>query len=956
MGRGKRNHRIRRQGSFEIDLLTTAFGLPSRIMIQRAEEKAPKVMVQYSPKDDHDDDYDTDSSFSSFNEDDEFSEVSELQAPKTPSPAPKSRSTFFRLRRPKQQRSRIPSPPPPRRLSRPRPSKQSQIRSSPRFSPRSSPNSSARSTRSSGASSRRSAPVRAARAPVASFVQSSASFPQLLPVQVLPGTNSVSTSSPNFFGSAPQSGTLPIQSQYYYQPQLAFIQPTQAAVQMPQTMAPPGALPISMYTVPAQQSLPLAPPQPKHNHEPPGWAASSGPYAQDLQRIQKDIDLKMSYLAHQPEVPILRGELRRQQDLLNATLNAAIAKQEISEEEKTEDVLEKSELQRPTPATPKEEVPLNLSTSVVQNDEQKGPTPSSPLVSPSPKIVPAESVVEEQDQVHNHLCSGCGCVRSAKFHAKHPFNLQQKPIVNFCRICRDKKIRRGVVGRYHFCFDCGQARSKNFQREHAILPGDTILKNYCGPCLKEMRHDEGIVDASQLSMVCYHLEKPEQGANRTQGNKNSMRRPTNPSITTDDDDDDSLEAHFHLQGSKQGTLTPTKMFTSSPIDFEDEISAEPTPARRRPLHIRKPRMHHLDSLNLERTKSMLSPAAGPPSSPFLPTRTFGSAERRAERKSCSPTGDHQESPTKLEVPQNYRAPYFEDSDSAPYSRKVSPLSSILSHGLDGADALGTRDRKERLQTPKHPKQKKRGDRQATSSEVRDGSDESEISFDSTRNSSRSSGSKTVRFKSSVDIRGSAALNDESSDSNENRAPMFEKKHFRSGNSPLGSEQKPFSSSKPKEHEQGSEKMDHFTSSHDFSETGQHQLGRYSDGQRTPSPGFSNGAFSKNFGVHGYEWEQAETPMQSRRQSPAFGSSFGAYFHKSKGRDTGFAGPVDERYGADDEEPSTPRLPFQRPSSVFSSLYNQPGGSRSKVNISSSMANPELFSPRGHDSKEPARDH
>lgn len=522
MGRGKKNHRIRRQGSFEIDLLATTFGLPSRRMIQRAEEKTPKFVVTYTQpgNDDDDDDGGTDSSFSCFEEDDEVSEVSEVEVVKTPSPLPKSksRSSIFRLRRPKKKHPpKTPSPPtPPRKARLSSSSKRAPRRVSPRISPRSSTKSSPRSSEpsstrstSSGESPSRSARARAPSTPVASFVQPSASLSQYLPVQYLSGTTSVSTASPNFFdSSASQSGTLPVQPQYYYQPQLAYVQPAPAQTAMPQGMAMPPAPSVFMQTAPAPQQTPSVHHVPPHNQEVPGWAASSGPFAQDLQRIQKDIDLKMAYLAHHPDNLLLRSEVRRLQDLLNLTLNAAIAKQDSMKECTTPDRSFEYTQQARAPLTPYDEKPQSPIIPATQKDEleerSKLPPPQGSLRQQS---IPVETRTEAaRPSVNRHLCSGCGCVRSDKFEEKHPFSLQPKPIVNFCEICRDKKIRRGVTGRYHFCFDCGQVRSKNFHREHPILPGDPILENYCGPCVKEVRPDESIVDASVLCVVChYHI-------------------------------------------------------------------------------------------------------------------------------------------------------------------------------------------------------------------------------------------------------------------------------------------------------------------------------------------------------------------------------------------------------------------------------------------------------------------
>lgn len=95
------------------------------------------------------------------------------------------------------------------------------------------------------------------------------------------------------------------------------------------------------------------------------------------------------------------------------------------------------------------------------------------------------SAAEESDSPDtNHICSGCGAVRSASFHKKHEFT---KPVHNVCRKCRDGKRFVEVMERYHFCQSCGIVRSKEYQRRHASSSSASRSK-ICRKCHAERNH------------------------------------------------------------------------------------------------------------------------------------------------------------------------------------------------------------------------------------------------------------------------------------------------------------------------------------------------------------------------------------------------------------------------------------------------------------------------------------
>lgn len=416
------------------------------------------------------------------------------------------------------------------------------------------------------------------------------------------------------------------------------------------------------------------------------------------------------------------------------------------------------------------------------------------------------------------------------------------------------------------------------------------------------------------------------------------------------DDDGSLAASLDHVDSGQETCSFTGTFTISPLNSDDDVDEDPILPRQQNRGPSKIGRHRPHPLNLEKATRMCSPATPTTPSPFLPNRRLGSAERRAQRKPAGRIRNHVNS-RDLKIPRNYRAPYVEDSSSDPHSLRGSPLPSILSNGLDGTEELGSHDRNERRKSPSQRKQTPRKDgRHKASSKSPDGSGESEISFDSTRSSSRSSGSKTVRFKSSVDIRSSATLNDRSSSQQEEQSSRIDLKSPRRGNSPLVSPKKSHDSVPSSVYEQERGEKEYLKPPPRFSPIQQDGLGRHSADCRTPSPGTS-GAFSKNFGTVNYESERIDTPVESRRQTPDFGSSFGAYFGRnSRASETGLDQDIDGI--------STPRMSYQRAAGTFSSFYNKPNGSASKISMPATprLATAETFHPEDHDNKEPARDH
>jgi ribosomal protein L32 len=98
----------------------------------------------------------------------------------------------------------------------------------------------------------------------------------------------------------------------------------------------------------------------------------------------------------------------------------------------------------------------------------------------------------------HHICSGCGVVRSAKYHEKHPIASQEKPVFNYCRQCLEKSLASGQPKKHHFCFDCGKVRSKSFQKSHPTKDAEDVLPNYCGQCVADAAIASHIPDSSTV--------------------------------------------------------------------------------------------------------------------------------------------------------------------------------------------------------------------------------------------------------------------------------------------------------------------------------------------------------------------------------------------------------------------------------------------------------------------------
>lgn len=230
--------------------------------------------------------------------------------------------------------------------------------------------------------------------------------------------------------------------------------------------------------------------------------------AQEIQHIQSRIDNKVAELAKDADNSELEGQLFVLQAELNMTLNSMMSRPNESDK-------------GPQSFAIPQEIPLSIGhnhslpsqrsmlhhqdrTSKVNQDDG-----SSHLEQASLQIhQEGSSVVKQRDTspergMRHHLCSGCGCIRSVKFHLKHPLISGRKLVLNDCDKCRETKLENGVIEHHHFCYRCGIARSKAFHRAKPAKSGNPLIPNYCSPCTEEIRAMECIAEASSVGFVSW---------------------------------------------------------------------------------------------------------------------------------------------------------------------------------------------------------------------------------------------------------------------------------------------------------------------------------------------------------------------------------------------------------------------------------------------------------------------
>ncbi|KAF4345604.1 hypothetical protein FBEOM_455 [Fusarium beomiforme] len=879
--------RRRPRSSNDVDLLSAAFGLPFMRGNGSGDNSPRRVTIEYESE------YESDS----YDDNEVGSEGGSF-----------SSSEDDRRRRERGLHT-------PERISRPRPLPHSSPHPSKRSSPRkkrhcrhhrtmsssrSSPRSSSRCQGSRSSSRRSNIDTTNSQQQPASHVRPSVTFPPLFPVPLPKQTCGIVQSSSFPMPSFDQPLRAPVCQPFprqpvYYQPQINYVPrqvpsliqvyPHQYITPVPQPVtaqppaseiAPSDSMPSNACSNSKDQTG-----ESEVRHSKPenqGDTEFSGLLTKEVQRLQKHIEAKMADLAEEPKSRILRRDLRRLQDRLNFALYKAITASKKSQ-------------------------PRQISLSTYRGSSQPVHDDNIEQANYTRKREQcAQRDVSPQRIERHHVCTECGNVRSALYHKKFPVGPGPSTKINLCESCREVEYRRGVVRQYHFCFNCGSARSKKFHAQHPVFPGEPIFTNYCDACVLEFHYNGSLPDNSVIGL--------------TPRLKEHVARRAALQL---EDDMDPLTAYRH-RNHKQNKAKTVPDQDEAPPSQEQASGVEKVRGRRSGL--RKAR----DTVVSPET-ALISPETS-----YCPSRSTGSSGRREERKSSGnvktdlPTQQASE-----RLPRNYQAPYVEDSVSTAHSRvdshvpvpdpekadrkcadkvcepwKTLPhdfiLKSAMASDRSSLDGSG-KARDETSKEPNRPREK---------------------SLDSERsdpNSSKSSGSKTVRFKQSVDIRtplihdGNAEISDPESH-----------ERLKAPGSPLISHQKPsyYNSYSPDRKTTGKHLHPNYgQSSRKTSRPDResfHTPNNFRSG--SPSKGYSQGAFSKDFD-NGRDWGPFIDPEYSYMER--YSDESPLYCHRETDEEFQASNPKSCNYGLYEQYmESTASLPSRLSSgSVFSSYFKKP---------------------------------
>ncbi|OTA08458.1 hypothetical protein A9Z42_0001590 [Trichoderma parareesei] len=330
---------------------------------------------------------------------------------------------------------------------------------------------------------------------------------------------------------------------------------------------------------------------------------------------------------------------------------------------------------------------------------------------------PPHAAAMKQDKsykrgIRHHLCTGCGTVRSLDYHNKHPIIPGGNPSMNYCEDCFEGKVENGDL-KHHFCYGCGTARSKEFHHNHPVSEGDRPFPNYCSACVEEVRSAETIADVSMV--------------NFNPGNRPNKNGASYYGATRDHSlNNKSIHALGPVQETSDEENQPDVLLFSAHSDASEQVHSRD--------HKKIPH-----PLKLSTSGPQLSPSNSSPDSPYYPVRHAGTTHRRAQRSPLtSPGSPYCSSPDTPTTPK-YQPPYVEDV--------VSPIQETKPPFGDEQTNPATPGRQQPQDERLHLSTK--AAKPGTPQEASDGSTEGHTSTDS---SAQSTGSKSVKFRSKVDVR------------------------------------------------------------------------------------------------------------------------------------------------------------------------------------------------------------
>ncbi|KAF5664160.1 hypothetical protein FDENT_12957 [Fusarium denticulatum] len=794
-------------------------------------------------------------------------------------------------------------------------------------SPRSSPRKSSRRRGSRSSSRRSTAEIMSSQQQPVSLVTPSATFPPQFPLSLSKQQCNIVQSSSFPIPSLSQPLRVPVcqpfpQQPVYYHHQINYVphQPSPLMQVHPAQYIAPVSQPVAARTPVSDQAPTISMPpagfrntlnsagEGSDHYQKPGNQGdtkTSGLLTNEVQRLQKHIEAKMADLAEEPNSRILRRDLRRLQDRLNLALNKAITASKKSHARQVS-LSTFSGFSQPAPDNNKTAQEKDFQQS--RKREQCGQRDVSP-----------------QRIERHHVCTECGNTRSVLYHKKFPVGPGPSTKINLCESCREMEYKRGVVRQYHFCSNCGSARSKAFHAQHPVFPGEPIFTNYCDACVLEFHYNGSLPDDSVIGLA---PRLKDHIARRAAIKK--------------EDDMDSLTVNRHRNRKKEERNVSIDQ--NEATEYE-KLSPTVEKVRGRCPEPREPR------------GTVISPESS-----YCPSRNTGSSGRRAERKPSGETKTDPPPPLQKESekrPRNYQAPYVEDSVSTAHSKGDMHINS---HEGKMAGQKSANKVCEPWKTLPHDfvlKSAMASDRSSSdgsgnfqNATEKESCRQREKSLDSERSdpsSSKSSGSKTVRFKNSVDVRAPFTYEGDTEFS-EPESPT----RMRLPESPLISRQKPsyYNSYSPERKATDKYLHPHYGQTSRNSSVPKHENLRTPDDFRpgAPSKGYSQGAFSKDFD-NGGDWDSFRSPAYSCVEQYTDDSPLPER-HET---DEGFQAPIPKfhDYSYHDQcMESTASLPSRMSSgSMFSSFFKK------KKNKSSSVPPGDRAGsyPPSHNFDETARD-
>ncbi|QYS98818.1 hypothetical protein H0G86_005976 [Trichoderma simmonsii] len=358
---------------------------------------------------------------------------------------------------------------------------------------------------------------------------------------------------------------------------------------------------------------------------------------------------------------------------------------------------------------------LNSLLGTERQKEPKASDASKPhdltMMSSMSQLTTIQQERSPKRKIRHHLCTGCGKVRSSDYHNKRPVIPGHRPSKNYCEDCFEENVEKGIL-EHHFCYGCGTVRSKDFHQNHPISKEDKPFPNYCSICVEEIRSAETVADFSVVDFA------PETRSSENYSYSDTARGQFQNYKQVDP---------FK---SREGLITQDNqsniLLNSAPGNNGDKIDS----------YGRKKMSH---TLKISTGGPQLSSSNSSPDSPYYPVRHTGASQRRAQRSPlASPGSQYCSSPDTPATPR-YQSPYVEDVVS-PIQEAKKPDGDHQFHSTapSGRDSQSGRFHRS---AEDHSSD--------ISQEVSDDSTEGHASTD---DSAQSTGSKSVKFRSKVDIR------------------------------------------------------------------------------------------------------------------------------------------------------------------------------------------------------------